>query len=110
MKDRGNERVEFLPTSDAIKNVLIDLSFSGAAMNCHTEQKKDSRVSLKIRDYKIDATVIYCQGRAEEYRVGVHFINVAPDVQKSLRLMVEEFSRGVPINFEILEPDENKKA
>ena len=110
MKDRGNERIEFLSGDDTIRNVLIDLSFSGAAMNCPTERKKDSRLSVKIRDYVLDAIVIYCQGMADGYRVGIHFINVAPDVQKSLKTMVEEFSRGVPIKFEILEQDEKKKA
>jgi hypothetical protein len=110
MKDRGNERIELLPTDETIKNILIDLSFSGAAMNCHAEQKKDSQLSVKIRDQVLDAKVIYCQGRAQEYRVGIHFVNVAPDVQKSLKLMVEEFSRGVPINFEIVEQGEKKKA
>lgn len=110
MKDRGNERIEFLSADDAIRNILIDLSFSGAAMNCPTEQKKDSRLSVKIRDYVLDATVIYCQGRAQGYRVGIHFVNVPPDVQKSLKVTVEEFSRGVPINFEIVGNDEKKKV
>lgn len=110
MKDRGNERVEFLPTNEMERNVLIDLSMSGAAMNCRTEKKKDSRLSVKIRDYEIDSTVIYCQAKAPGFRVGVHFINIAPDIQKSLKIMVEDFSRGVPIKFEVLENGENKKA
>jgi hypothetical protein len=110
MKDRGNERIEFLPADETVKNTLIDLSFSGAAMNCTSEKKKDSRLSVKIKSYTINATVIYCQARAQGYRVGVHFVNVASEVQASLKLMVEEFSRGVPIQFEVLEQDENKKA
>jgi hypothetical protein len=110
MKERGNERIEFLSTNDAVKNTLIDLSFSGAAMNYPTELAKNAMVSVKIRDYAIDATVIYCQGRAEGYRVGIHFVNVPADVQKALKIMVEEFSRGVPVTFEIIEQGEKKKA
>jgi hypothetical protein len=110
MKDRGNERIEYLHPDENAKDILIDLSFSGAAMNCPAEMKKDSLISVKIRDYLLNSTVIYCQARAQGYRVGIHFINVAADVQKSLKTMVEEFSRGVPITFEIIEQDDKKKV
>lgn len=110
MKERGNERIELLSASDSVKNTLIDLSFSGAAMNCPNELAKNAKVWVKIRDYAISATVIYCQGRAAGYRVGIHFVNVAPDVQKALKILVEEFSRGVPVTFEIIEQSEIKKA
>jgi hypothetical protein len=110
MKDRGNERIEFLSTDDTVKNILIDLSFSGAAMNSPNELDKGSLVTVKIRDFKLDATVIYCHGKAQGYRVGVHFVNVEPDVQKSLKTLVDEFSRGVPITFELVEQGDKKKV
>lgn len=110
MKDRGNERIEFLATDETAKSILIDLSFSGAAMNCPAERNKDSRLSVKIKDYRIDATVIYCQARAQGYRVGIHFVDVPADVQKSLKIMVDEFSRGVPLPFEIVEQDDKSKV
>lgn len=110
MKDRGNERIEFLNTDESKKNILIDLSFSGAAMNYPDELAKNAKIAVKIRDFAIDANVIYCQGMAKGYRVGIHFVNVTPDVQKALKIMVEEFSRGVPITFEIIGQDEKKKV
>jgi len=109
MKDRGNERIELLSPDETVKNVLIDLSFSGAAMNYATEQKKGGLVKVKISDFVLDATVIYCQGRASGYRVGVHFTKVPPEVQNSLKVLVDEFSRGVPIAFQIIEQDDKKK-
>jgi hypothetical protein len=103
MKDRGNERIELLSPDETVKNTLIDLSFSGAAMNWPVDLKKNDQVQVKIREYLLDAKVVYSQPRAKEFRIGIHFINVSPEVQKPLKTLVEEFSRGVPITFEIVE-------
>jgi hypothetical protein len=107
MKERGSERIEFLGPEEEAKNTLIDLSVTGVAFIHPTAAKKDSLISVKIKSYTLDAVVVYCQPRAEGFRIGMHFKNVPPDVQKSLVKLVEEFSRGVPLTCEIVDPDQN---
>jgi hypothetical protein len=108
IKERASERIEFLGAEEEAKNALIDLSVTGAAFVHPIEAKKDSLISVKIKNYTLDAVVVYCSPRASGFRIGMHFKNVPPEVQKSLLKLVEEFSRGVPLTCEIV--DKSQKS
>ena len=109
MKERGSERIEFVGNDESSKNILIDLSTTGAAFLFDSEQKKDTPISVAIKEYTLDAVVVYCQQRADGYRIGLRFTNVPADVQSALKTLVEEFSRGVPLTCEIVEGKKKKK-
>jgi hypothetical protein len=103
MKDRVSERVEMLGNDDRAPKALIDLSVTGAAF-IHPAAKKDgTKLSVKIKDFTLDAVVVYCQERAGGFRVGVQFKNVPANIHASLKTMVDDFSRGVPLTCEIVE-------
>ncbi len=102
MKERGSERIEFLCNYDPAQRALIDLSTSGAAFIHPVEIKKGTKISVRIKDYLIEAVIVYCQQRTDGYRVGMQFIKVLPDIEKALKIMVDEFSRGVPLLCEVV--------
>ena len=106
MKDRASERIEYLAMDDSAKSALIDLSATGVAFIHPTAAKKDSIVTVKIRDQSIEAVVVYCQQRAEGFRIGMHFVNVPQEFQSELKNLVGEFSRGVPLSCQIVDKDE----
>lgn len=104
MKERISERVELLGVDDGVTKALIDLSSTGVAFIHPAEVKKGANLSVKIKDYVIDSVVVYCRQRADGYRIGMQFRNVPPDMQKGLKILVDEFSRGVPLTCEVVEP------
>jgi PilZ domain len=110
MKERGSERIEFLCAGEESENTLIDLSVTGVAFVHSSEAKKDSVISVRIKTFSLKAVVVYCQPRAQGFRIGLQFKNVPADVQRSLGNLVEEFSRGVPLTCEIIDPDRDKKV
>jgi len=105
MKDRKAERVEFLSTDETPADLLIDLSTAGAAFLNSRELKPETRITLKINEFALDALVIYCHQRSNDgYRIGTLFRNVGPDVQKGLEDLVDSFSRGAGITCRVLSP------
>ena len=109
MKERASERIEFLGADDSDENMLIDLSATGAAFVYHAEEQKDAQISVKIRDFTVDAVVVYCKPRTKGFRIGLRFIDVSADVQTMLNTTVEEFSRGVPLACEIVEREKKSE-
>jgi len=103
MVDRGNERIEHLNPDAREKKALLDISISGAAFVHPRELKNDTKLVVKIKEHTLNAVVVYAQGRAEGYRIGVKFQNVPFAVQKDLKEFVDEFSKGVPLFCEIIE-------
>jgi hypothetical protein len=108
MKERGSERIEYLSAGEEAHNAPIDVSATGAAFIHPTAAKKDSLISVKIKTFTLEANVVYCQPRSKGFRIGLYFTHVPAEVQKKLTLLVEEFSRGVPLTCEIIQ-GENKK-
>jgi hypothetical protein len=110
MKDRINERIEMLNQDEKAKKALLDLSVTGAAFLLPAEEKKGTRISVKIKEYALEAVVVYCSERSDGFRVGIQFQGIPDHVQKALKVMVDEFSRGVPLSCEVMEPkNENPK-
>jgi c-di-GMP-binding flagellar brake protein YcgR len=103
MVERGNERIEHLNPDAREKRALLDISVSGAAFVHPQELKNGTKLVVKIKAHSLNAVVVYNQGRAEGYRVGVKFQNVPFNVQKELTEFVDEFSKGVPLFCEIIE-------
>lgn len=110
MKERAQERVEYLHADESVKRSVADLSATGAALIYQKELKKGTRIRMKIKDQEIDAVVVYCRQHATDYRVGLQFMNMAGSVQNLIKNMVDEFSRGVPLTCEILEQPDTKKV
>ena len=105
MKDRKAERIEFLSGDDMHADLLIDLSTAGAAFLNSRELKPETRITLKINEFAIDALVVYCHQRSSDgYRIGTLFRNVSPELQKGLEDLVDNFSRGAGITCRILSP------
>jgi c-di-GMP-binding flagellar brake protein YcgR len=103
MVERGNERIEHLNPDEREKKALLDISVSGAAFVHPKELKNGTKLVAKIKEHSLNAIVVYNQGRAEGYRIGVKFLSVSLAVQKDLDAFVDEFSRGVPLFCEIIE-------
>lgn len=103
MAERGNERIEHLNPDEREKRALLDISVSGAAFVHPRELKNETKLTVKIKEHSLNAVVVYSQGRAEGYRIGVKFQNVPFAVQKDLKEFVDEFSKGVPLFCEIIE-------
>jgi hypothetical protein len=106
IKERASERIELLGMDDGAKKALVDLSTTGVAFIHPVEAKRGTKMKVKIKEYVIDAVVIYCRQRADDYRLGMEFRNVPPDVQKGLKNLVDDFSRGVPLTCEVVGPAE----
>ena len=96
-----------LGQDEKARKALIDLSVTGAAFLHPAEEKKGTRLSVKIKEYALEAVVVYSVERSDGFRVGVQFQGVPDHVQKALKTMVEEFSRGVPLTCEIVEKKES---
>ena len=107
MVERGNERIEHLNPDAREKRALLDISVSGAAFVHPRELKNGTKLVVKIKEHSLNAAVVYTQGRAEGYRIGIKFQNVPFGIQKDLTAFVDEFSKGVPLFCEIIE-DEKK--
>lgn len=110
MKDRINDRIEYLQPDESQKKALIDLSVSGAAFNCSAPENKGNKIQIKIKEHTIEAVVVYSQESFGGFRIGLQFKNVVPEVQKALKLWIDEFSRGVPLTCEILDTNEKGKT
>jgi hypothetical protein len=105
MVERGSERIEYLNPDERERKALLDISVSGAAFVHPRELENGTKLAVKIKKHVLNAIVVYAQGRAEGFRIGVKFQNVAFQVQKDLKDFVDEFSRGVPLFCEIVESE-----
>ena len=104
-QERQFERIEHLSVEgEDHEKSLIDLSTAGAAFLYPREIKAGNKVSLKIKDYLVDALVIYCHKRADDgYRVGTRFRNVSAETQKKLETLVDDFSRGATLSYSCIQ-------
>jgi c-di-GMP-binding flagellar brake protein YcgR len=107
MIERGSERVEYLNPDERHRKALLDVSITGAAFVHPQGEKIGTKMVVKIKEHELNATVVYSQERAEGFRIGVHFQNVSFSVQKDLKNIVDEFSRGVPMFCEIIKSDKS---
>ncbi len=107
MQERKSERVEMI-TPTGSETPLYDLSKTGVSCYYPKPKVKNNFIMVQINTLSIKAKVIYCQKRTEDYRLGLQFWNVLPELQEKLNKVVESYSRGVPITFSIVE--EEKKA
>lgn len=106
MKDRVSERIELLGVDENAGRLLVDLSTTGVAFIHPTQAQRGEKMKVKIKEYIIEAVVVYCRQRANDYRLGMQFRNVPHDIQTALKIMVDEFSRGVPLTCEVVGPAE----
>jgi hypothetical protein len=103
MQDRASERIEFLNIGVGNEPMLFDLSKTGVCCRHNVKKDKGAVLMVAFNDLRIRARVIYCQERAPEFRLGMHFEGVTPDQQKTLNDLVDKFSRGVPISCKVEE-------
>ena len=109
-KERANERIEILSPMGEEKVVLFDLS-SGGACCLHDKVKANgSIVVVKINSLVLRSKVVYSVERKDGSRLGVQFLDVPADKQKTLSDLVEQFSRGVPLTCSVEDEPATKKA
>jgi hypothetical protein len=97
MQDRA-ERIEFINLNGSNEPKLFDLSKTGVCCFSAKKLEKGGIASLKINTLSIKARVIYSQERTDGFRVGMQFVEVSAEQQKSLNELVDKFSRGVPLS------------
>ena len=109
MLERKSDRIEMITPSGAEQSPLYDLSKTGVSC-LHTEPKvKNNYVMVMVNELKIKAKVIYCQKRKKDYRLGLQFWNVLPEVQEKLNKIVESYSRGVPVSCAVVDDADTGK-
>jgi hypothetical protein len=102
MKERISERIEYLCGEDADEEVVFNLSATGVSFLRNKPEDINSIIKLRINNFVLSAKVIYCQKRADGYRLGLQFWQMTSDKQKLLRELVEGFSKGVPVQCSIV--------
>jgi len=103
MNDRSSERIEYINTDGAADGFLFDLSATGVCCHYRKRVEKDSFVSVKINELTLKAKVIYCQERKDGFRLGLQYVQVSAEQQKTLNESVEKFSRGVEVSCGIVD-------
>ncbi len=103
MKDRSSERIEYITLGDSESGTFFDLSATGAGCHFAKRLEKDSIVSVKVNDLVLKAKVVYCQERRDGYRLGLQFLNVSDEQQKTLDDCIAKFSRGVSVTCGIID-------
>jgi hypothetical protein len=107
MRRRESERIEHLGLPEEQNTGLLDLSTTGACC-CHGSPKgKESVVNVRIKGLTLKARVVYCTQRGASYRLGVQFIGVLPEEQRQLSRFVDEYSRGVPLDCDVVDSAQN---
>lgn len=104
---RSSERIEFLNDQST---TLFDLSSGGACCRHIKMVAIGTLLKFRVNDLALNAKVVYVQERSDGARVGVQFLNVPADKQKTLDDLVEKFSRGVPLTCVVEDAAPSKKA
>ncbi|MFC1585452.1 PilZ domain-containing protein [Fibrobacterota bacterium] len=97
MTQKRSDRIEFLKPSGKVEMGLIDLSESGAAI-IHPKEESGN-ANIIINNLHLKARVIYCKEEVGSFKIGMQFIDVPPEKLGFLKMLVEKFSRGVPLEF-----------
>jgi len=106
MLERTSERIEYINLDGEEAKSLFDLSTTGVSCLFKRKLAGDAVVSVKINDLVLKARVVYCQDRRDGFRLGLQFVEVSGEKQKTLNDRVEKFSRGVAIACAIVDaPD-----
>jgi len=73
----------------------------------HTEMlKKGSKVQLDVEGYQFDAKVVFSEKAAAGYHIDLAFKQM-DDTQKSqLVSLISKFTRGAPLQYDIIEQDD----
>jgi len=103
MHERSSERIEFISADAAGNEPFFDLSTTGVCCHCRKNFAQDAVVSLKINELTLKAKVVYSQQRTDGYRLGLQFVNVTAEQQKTLNDCVDKFSRGVMVTCGIVD-------
>lgn len=99
MNERGSERIEFISSLGE----LFDLSCTGAAFFSPYSKKADELVTVQINGLKLLSKVVYCQERQDGFRLGLQFQSMSEQDILAISGLVEGFSKGVPVDFKIIE-------
>jgi len=102
MSQKRQDRVEFLKPDGQEQIGLHDLSESGAAFLHPKSLDVGRAVKLVIGGTGLNTKVIYSREQVGSFKTGVHFESVTEGQKKELASLVEKFSRGMPIEFEVV--------
>lgn len=103
MLERKSDRIEMITPTGAQESPLYDLSKTGVSCFHSVPKSKNNFVMVKVNNLLLKAKVVHCQKRKSNYRLGLQFWNVLPEVQEKLNVLVESYSRGVPVSCSIEE-------
>lgn len=100
MAERASDRVLFLDGGEG-QMPLKDLSESGVCCLHSVELAPGTMVDVALKELRIKAKVVHCQTRSDEVRCGLQFWDLTDDQKKSIKEMVDAFSKGIPITCRI---------
>jgi hypothetical protein len=103
MKDRFDERVEMLSAGGNDDQRFFDLSKGGVCCNHPKKLEKGTIVNVMVNDVYCKARIAYCMERRDGYRLGMQFVDVSAEKQKSLDGLADKFSRGVPVTCRVID-------
>jgi hypothetical protein len=106
MDERKAERTENI--SGISNKTLQDISKSGAALNIDRELKNGSVIKVKFQSKNHSLTLRAKVVRSNItvnnlYRTGIHFVYLTDEVKEVIEKIVEEYSKGVPMEASIEE-------
>lgn len=100
MVSRDSERVEVLDGQTS--GALLNVSATGAAF-IHPEPLVQSRrIILSINNIEFESRVVYCKQHTDGFRIGIHFTTVNLNGRLELSRLVDSFSCGVPLRFQVI--------
>lgn len=103
MQERKSERVEMITSTGSSDASLCDLSRTGVSCFHNKSKEKESFVVVKVNDLSLRAKVAYCQERKTDFRLGLQFWNILPEIQKKLNILVEKYSKGIPVSCSVID-------
>ncbi len=101
MPQKRSDRIEFLKPDHLEPFGLKDLSESGAAFLSKKSLKEGGEINLLLNSHKLSARVIYCREQVGGCKVGVQFLRLDAKLKGEIAELVDQFSRGKPIQFEL---------
>ena len=102
-QERRADRIEFLNHESSESEPLIDLSLSGVACYHSYPFEAGAIVQVRIDTLLVTARVVYCTERGKGFRLGLQFTDQVVEKQKQLNVLIDNFSRGVPVRYAIVD-------
>jgi c-di-GMP-binding flagellar brake protein YcgR len=103
LSKRLSERIENIDSDSLSMQKLVDLSETGVCCLHDKAKEKGSVVQVEINSITARARVAYCAMRGKDFRLGLQFIELSPQVQKQIADMVDAYSKGVPVECRVID-------